>query len=203
MTDPERNPLWEAKDQANGTWLFYTYMLELDDGADYYVGHTDDLKARVAEHGLGNTAATAGRAIRLVWFETRSTREDAAKLEARMKRAVKRSPERVRPFCRTFRSLCELIVPRPTLEELEQESRERESRMMGAMHFNTGMGYYGRTPAFCGWQPKYILSGGRGVYATDNWSNVTCADCLEKGGMVRIPEVPAQVIPKTAAAGGG
>ena len=198
MTDPERNPLWDAKDQANGTWLFYTYMLELDDGADYYVGHTDDLKARLAEHALGNTAATAGRAIRLVWFETRSAREDAAKLEARMKRAVKRSPERVRPFCQTFRSLCELIAPRPTLEELEQESRERESRMMRAMHFDKGPQIGSITRAFCGWYPKYILSGSRGVYATDAWANVTCADCLDQGGMVRIPPAPAQVIPKTS-----
>ena len=192
----ERNSLWDGKDAANGTALFYTYLLEVDGGADYYAGHTDDLKARLAEHALGNTASIGGRPVRLVWFDCHATREAAAKQEARMKRAVKRNPERVKPFCQTFRDLCALVAPRPTLEELERESRERESLMSRSMHKNTGMGYYGQSPALCLWMPKQWPPK---VYATDNWQAVTCPDCLAKGGMERIPETPAKVVMQGAA----
>jgi predicted GIY-YIG superfamily endonuclease len=36
-----------------GDWLFYCYILKCADGT-YYVGHTDNMERRFAEHQLGS-----------------------------------------------------------------------------------------------------------------------------------------------------
>lgn len=65
---------------------FLTYMLHCSDGS-YYVGQTDDLARRVAEHEVGATSGytAARRPVRLVWCEEFSTREEAKAAEARIK----------------------------------------------------------------------------------------------------------------------
>ena len=49
---------------------FFAYMLRCSDGT-YYVGHTDELDRRLAEHETGATGGYTAtrRPIQLVWFE--------------------------------------------------------------------------------------------------------------------------------------
>ena len=65
---------------------FYVYMLRCCDGS-YYVGHTDDLEKRVAEHvdgTLGGYTATR-RPVQLVFSCDFSTREQALERELQLK----------------------------------------------------------------------------------------------------------------------
>jgi predicted GIY-YIG superfamily endonuclease len=61
-------------------------MLICADGA-YYVGHTDDLDRRVAEHDEGGRClfTTPRRPVQLVWSTETMTREDAKELEYQLK----------------------------------------------------------------------------------------------------------------------
>jgi putative endonuclease len=65
---------------------FWTYMLRCADGR-YYVGHTDALEARMAQHeaGKGSDFTARRRPIALVWCETFSTREEALAAEGQIK----------------------------------------------------------------------------------------------------------------------
>jgi putative endonuclease len=65
---------------------FFVYMLICADGA-YYVGHTDDLDRRVAEHDEGGRClfTTPRRPVQLVWFTETMTREDAKEIEYQLK----------------------------------------------------------------------------------------------------------------------
>jgi predicted GIY-YIG superfamily endonuclease len=65
---------------------FWTYILECADGA-YYVGHTDDLDARMAQHELGaGSAYTARRRpLTLRWTQDQQTRDEAFCLERQLK----------------------------------------------------------------------------------------------------------------------
>jgi len=61
---------------------FYTYILRCGDGT-YYTGHTDNLNARMAQHGDGaGSAYTSKRRPReLLWATDCQTREQAFELE--------------------------------------------------------------------------------------------------------------------------
>jgi predicted GIY-YIG superfamily endonuclease len=65
---------------------FFTYILRCADGS-YYVGHTDDVQRRIAQHESGASSGyTATRLpIQLVWFEEFPTREEAKAAEAQIK----------------------------------------------------------------------------------------------------------------------
>ena len=65
---------------------FYTYMLKCADGS-YYVGHTDDLDARMGAH---QTGAFAGytlrrRPLQLVWHQEFAERDQAFAVERQIK----------------------------------------------------------------------------------------------------------------------
>jgi predicted GIY-YIG superfamily endonuclease len=47
---------------------FYVYILKCSDGS-YYVGHTDNLEARLVQHERGEVAGYTSRhlPVRLVW----------------------------------------------------------------------------------------------------------------------------------------
>jgi predicted GIY-YIG superfamily endonuclease len=65
---------------------FYTYILECADGS-FYVGHTDDLSARLGQHqagSLGGYTATR-RPVRLCWSAQFPDRDDAFRLEQQLK----------------------------------------------------------------------------------------------------------------------
>ncbi|TCM18143.1 putative endonuclease [Novosphingobium sp. PhB165] len=65
---------------------FHAYILRCRDGS-YYVGHTDDLEHRVAQHqtgALGGYTATR-RPLALIWADSFQTREDAFAVERKLK----------------------------------------------------------------------------------------------------------------------
>ncbi len=74
---------------------FWAYMLHCR-GGYYYVGHTDDLERRLADHQHGTVPgfATNHRPVELVWSEVFATRDEARAADARVKgwsRAKKRA----------------------------------------------------------------------------------------------------------------
>ena len=74
---------------------FWTYMLRCADG-HFYVGHSDNLEARVAAHQSGTIGGYthSRRPLELVWSETFGSREEALAAERQIKgwsRAKKRA----------------------------------------------------------------------------------------------------------------
>ncbi|WP_332811001.1 GIY-YIG nuclease family protein [Sphingomonas sp.] len=65
---------------------FWTYMLHCEDRS-FYVGHTDNLEARIAAHSFGSFGGyTASRLpVALVWSEQFPTRLEALAMERRIK----------------------------------------------------------------------------------------------------------------------
>ena len=65
---------------------FWAYMLHCR-GGQYYVGHTDDLDRRMAQHQSGVIPGfTADRLpVALVWSEAFQTRDEAREVERRIK----------------------------------------------------------------------------------------------------------------------
>jgi tRNA/rRNA methyltransferase len=76
------------------TGTLFTYMLRCADGS-YYVGHTDDVERRIAQHDAGAVAGyTATRLpIQLVWFEEFPTREEAKSAELQIKNWSRKKKE--------------------------------------------------------------------------------------------------------------
>ena len=65
---------------------FYAYMLRCSDGS-YYVGHTEDLDARIAAHqaGLMSGYTQNRRPLELVWHQAFPDREQAFAAEHQIK----------------------------------------------------------------------------------------------------------------------
>ena len=66
--------------------MFYVYILECADGS-YYVGHTDDLAARLAHHDAGtyDGYTLSRRPVRLRFCDELATRDEAFRLEQQLK----------------------------------------------------------------------------------------------------------------------
>ncbi|HYG68975.1 MAG TPA: GIY-YIG nuclease family protein [Anaeromyxobacteraceae bacterium] len=66
---------------------FFVYMLRCSDGK-YYVGHTDDLDTRIAQHQNGTFGGFTSerRPVTLVWSDAVPSREQAVVNELRIKR---------------------------------------------------------------------------------------------------------------------
>jgi predicted GIY-YIG superfamily endonuclease len=67
--------------------MFWTYMLQCADNS-YYVGHTEDLEQRLAQHRAGTfvTCYTyKRRPVQLVWSQDFGTRIEALEAERRIK----------------------------------------------------------------------------------------------------------------------
>ena len=67
-------------------WMFHCYLLRCSDGS-YYVGHTDDLSRRIAEHQTGFFTGYTykRRPVELVWSTSFQTRDDAKAAERQIK----------------------------------------------------------------------------------------------------------------------
>lgn len=65
---------------------FYAYMLKCSDG-HFYLGHTDDLEARIAGHqsGLIGGYTRSRRPVELVWHQEFATRCEALSAERQLK----------------------------------------------------------------------------------------------------------------------
>ncbi len=73
---------------------FWTDMLHCGDGS-YYVGHTDNLEQRVAQHVQGDVPGyTATRKpVTLIWSQDFATREEALAAELQIKRWSRKKKE--------------------------------------------------------------------------------------------------------------
>ena len=113
-------------DNKGATLVWYVYIIELEDGG-YYVGQTNDLPTRCAEHALGGGAkATATQKGKLVWFSHTHAREAAKAMEARLQAANERSPHEIQVLAGRFQDLVRLVCPEKTLRELTEEQAERD-----------------------------------------------------------------------------
>lgn len=65
---------------------FWVYMLQCGDQS-YYVGHTDQLEKRIAQHESGESGGhtSTRRPVRAVFTEEFSTREEAIAVEVKIK----------------------------------------------------------------------------------------------------------------------
>lgn len=65
---------------------FFAYMLRCADDS-YYVGHTDDLERRIAQHDVGEYPGYTRhrRPVTLVWSQDFSSREEALAAELQIK----------------------------------------------------------------------------------------------------------------------
>ena len=67
--------------------MFFTYLLYSDTLSKYYIGHTSDLKARVARHNSGGSRYTKrGIPWRLVYFESFPSKGEAMAREYFLKK---------------------------------------------------------------------------------------------------------------------
>ena len=66
---------------------FWVYILRCSDGS-YYVGHTDDLEVRLAQHQMGSLGGytSSRRPVELVFADPMASRDDAFQRERQVKR---------------------------------------------------------------------------------------------------------------------
>ena len=67
-------------------WMFHCYILRCADGS-YYVGHTDDMEKRLAEHqsGVYPGYTYKRRPVELFWNDAFQMRDDAKAAEKQIK----------------------------------------------------------------------------------------------------------------------
>ena len=73
--------------------MYYTYVIETqDEPKHYYMGSTEDLAARLADHNAGRSPHTQKyRPWRLVWYCAFTTRDKAERFERYLKSASGRA----------------------------------------------------------------------------------------------------------------
>lgn len=74
---------------------YYIYILEFGDG-DFYVGHTVDLRGRLAEHREGKIFPTSGGNTKLEYLEVADSEKAALLREAELKRLIETNPRQIR-----------------------------------------------------------------------------------------------------------
>ena len=67
--------------------MYYFYVLRnIDDQKDFYVGSTNDLRRRFAEHNNGKQKSAAGRRWEMAYYEAYQNEEVARKRERTIKK---------------------------------------------------------------------------------------------------------------------
>ena len=62
--------------------MFYTYILLSEKDQEFYVGFTEDLRARVENHRTGKVKSTTSRRpLKLIYYEACLDKRDATKRE--------------------------------------------------------------------------------------------------------------------------
>lgn len=131
MTNETRE---RSSDANNMPLVWYVYILELPTSG-YYIGQTNDLETRTAEHTFGGGAtATTQSSGKLVWFSHTHDREAAHRMEARLQAAYERAPTQIRDQVDRFQRLVRLVVPEKTLRELKEEQTEWDRAAAGRFH---------------------------------------------------------------------
>lgn len=66
--------------------MYYVYVLRSDIDSELYIGYTNDLRRRLAEHNSGKSASTAPRRpFTLLYYEAYRERSDAQRREKALK----------------------------------------------------------------------------------------------------------------------
>ncbi|MFQ5861189.1 MAG: GIY-YIG nuclease family protein [Dehalococcoidia bacterium] len=88
----------------------YLYILKLD-GGDYYVGQTNDLELRLAEHLDGKARSTRGKHPKLVYFDTYvGNREELDEDERDLTRLAKKNPRAIRRIVAEWQRPLKLVT---------------------------------------------------------------------------------------------
>lgn len=85
----------EKKHKARAA-MNYTYILKCRDGT-YYTGWTNNLDQRIKAHNQGKGAkyTRARRPVELAYYEVFSTKEEAMRREAQIKRMARKEKEKL------------------------------------------------------------------------------------------------------------
>ena len=99
----------EMSDARFGPTVHYVYILRLA-GGTFYVGQTNDLVSRHAEHFIDAGAeATKGQRPELAWFSHTHDRRSAQQMEQRLQATLKRSPLEIEQIVARFNDLLDLV----------------------------------------------------------------------------------------------
>ena len=80
---------------------YFVYILYAEKVDTYYIGQTNDVKARLDRHNSGREKATIRyKPWQLKWFTEKPTRSEAMELEKKLKNLTK---ERLRAFMQKYK----------------------------------------------------------------------------------------------------
>lgn len=146
-TNEQRETKSDAKMEPT---VWYVYILDL--GEDFYVGQTNDLEARLLEHG-GN-----GRDGHLVWFNQASSRDAARTMERRLQRALAGDKGQIVRLVDQFSRILRIMRPEKTLVELQEDNRRLYLELKRVAHVVPVT--VGMREAACGFYANLSASGG-------------------------------------------
>ena len=98
----EHSKTWEKGDQ--GVEKFFVYILK-DAAGKFYIGHTRDLRLRLGEHRDGKTKSTAGRNLKLQYYEETSNRNSSELKEVELKKLLDSNERKIRKMIQDFQDL--------------------------------------------------------------------------------------------------
>ena len=105
-TTIEHSKAWEKADKE--AEKFFVYILKLDNGK-FYIGQSDDLRARLSEHRDGETLSTKGLNPKLQYFEILPTRDSVKRREAELQAIYDKNPRQIRRMLIDFGDLIECM----------------------------------------------------------------------------------------------
>ena len=98
----EHSDKW--RNQNKGDSKFFVYILKFTDGK-YYVGHTDNLRVRLAEHRDGKTRSTANKKFDMQYYEIFNNRKDAELKEVELKILKDNNERKLRQIILDFQDI--------------------------------------------------------------------------------------------------
>ena len=99
----EHSKAWEKADKE--TTKFFVYILKLDNGK-FYIGQSNDLRARLSEHRDGESVSTKGLNPKLQYFEILPNRDSVERRETELKGIYDKNPRLIRRMLIDFNDLC-------------------------------------------------------------------------------------------------
>ena len=98
----EHSKVWEKSDKESTQ--FFVYILKLNNGK-YYIGQSNDLRARLSEHRDGESPSTKGLNPKLEYFEILASRDSVERREAELKNIYDKNPRQIRRMLINFQDL--------------------------------------------------------------------------------------------------
>jgi len=98
----EHSDKWRNQNDSDSK--FFVYILKFTDGK-YYVGHTDNLRVRLAEHRDGKTRSTANKQFDMQYYEIFNNRKDAELKEVELKILKDKNDRKLRQIILDFQDI--------------------------------------------------------------------------------------------------